>query len=88
MAFGNYGRFDPILGMRRADLAPGALYNAILRSNFISPGVSLEAVPSANTDLMVSDRPFWLAAGADTFCSTGVRDVTGRKGSFVGSVPT
>lgn len=81
---GRYGRFDPILGMRRADLAPGALYNAILRSNFISPGVRLEAVPSAKTDLMVSYRPFWLAAREDAFSSTGVRDASGRSGSFAG----
>ncbi|MFO6448807.1 alginate export family protein [Erythrobacter sp. NE805] len=81
---GGYGRFDPILGMRRADLAPGALYNAILRSNFISPGVRLEAVPSAKSDLMVSARSFWLAAREDAFSSTGVRDATGRSGSFAG----
>lgn len=81
---GSYGRFDPILGMRRADLAPGALFNAILRSNFISPGVRLEAVPSAKTDLMVSYRPFWLAAREDAFSSTGVRDPSGRSGSFAG----
>lgn len=81
---GSFGRFDPILGMRRADLAPGALYNAILRSNFISPGVRLEAVPDAKTDLMVSYRPFWLAAREDAFSSTGVRDPSGRSGSFAG----
>lgn len=81
---GSYGRFDPILGMRRADLAPGALYNAILRSNFISPGVRLEALPSATTDLMVSYRPFWLAAREDAFSSTGVRDASGRSSSFAG----
>jgi hypothetical protein len=81
---GRYGRFDPLLGMRRADLAPGALYNAILRSNFISPGVRLEAVPSAKSDLMVSYRPFWLAAREDAFSSTGVRDASGRSGSFAG----
>jgi hypothetical protein len=81
---GSFGRFDPILGMRRADLAPGALYNAILRSNFISPGVRLEAVPGAKSDLMVSYRPFWLAAREDAFSSTGVRDPNGRSGSFAG----
>ncbi|WP_017665448.1 alginate export family protein [Porphyrobacter sp. AAP82] len=81
---GSYGRFDPILGMRRADLAPGALYNAILRSNLISPGVRLEAVPGKKTDLMVSYRPFWLAAREDAFSSTGVRDATGRSGRFAG----
>lgn len=83
-AGGRYGRFDPILGMRRADLAPGALYNAILRSNFISPGLRLEAVPGTKTDLMVSARSFWLAAREDAFSSTGVRDPRGQSGSFAG----
>ncbi len=81
---GRYGRFDPLFGMRRADLAPGALYNAIVRSNFISPGVRLEAVPSAKSDLMVSARSFWLAAREDAFSSTGVRDASGRSGRFAG----
>lgn len=81
---GRFGRFDPILGMRRADLAPGALYNLILRSNFISPGVRLEAVPGKKSDLMVSYRPFWLAAREDAFSSSGVRDPSGRSGSFAG----
>ena len=82
---GGFGRFDPILGMRRADLAPGALYNLILRSNFISPGVRLEAAPSKKSDLMVSYRPFWLAAREDAFSSSGVRDPSGRSGSFAGN---
>lgn len=81
---GRNGRFDPILGMRRADLAPGALYNLILRSNLISPGVRLEAFPSRKSDLMVSYRPFWLAAREDAFSSSGVRDPSGRSGNFAG----
>jgi hypothetical protein len=81
---GRYNRFDPILGMRRADLAPGALYNAIVRSNFLSPGVRIEAVPDARTDLMVSLRSFWQAAAEDAFSSTGVRDPSGGSGRFAG----
>lgn len=81
---GRYGRFDPILGMRRADLAPGAIYNAIVRSNLLSPGVRIEAVPNAKTDVMVSLRSFWLAAREDAFSSTGVRDASGRSGDFSG----
>lgn len=81
---GRYGRFDPILGMRRADLAPGGLFNAIARTNLISPGVRLEAVPSAKSDLMVSYRPFWLAAPEDAFSASGVRDPSGASGRFAG----
>ena len=34
---GSYGRFDTIFGMRRADLAPAGLYNAIARTNTLTP---------------------------------------------------
>jgi len=81
---GSFGRFDPLLGMRRLDLAPSGLYNTISRTNLISPGVRLEAVPSAKSELMISYRPFWLAARQDAFSSSGVRDPTGRSGSFAG----
>ncbi len=82
---GSYGRFDTLFGMRRADLAPSGLYSAIVRGNLISPGVRFEAVPGKRTDLMASLRPFWLAARQDVFASTGVRDTTGRAGSFAGT---
>nr|WP_277978929.1 alginate export family protein [Sphingomonas phyllosphaerae] len=71
--------------MRRADLAPTGLYNAIIRSNLVSPGVRIEATPDKRTDLMASLRPFWLAAGQDAFSSTGLRDAAGRSGSFAGT---
>lgn len=78
-------RFDTLFGMRRADLAPAGLYNAILRSNVISTGMRVEAVPGKRTDLMATVHPMWLAAAADSFSSTGVRDGTGRSGRFAGT---
>ena len=82
---GDFGRFDTLFGMRRADLAPAGLYNAVIRSNLVSPGVRIEATPGKRTDLMGSLRPFWLAARQDAFSFTGVRDATGRSGSFAGT---
>lgn len=81
---GRYGRFDTLFGMRRADLAPAGLYNAIARSNVIAPAVQVEAAPGARTDIMLSYRPMWLAARTDSFSSTGVRDPSGRSGDFAG----
>lgn len=81
---GGYGRFDTLFGMRRADLAPAGLYNAIARTNLISPGVRIEAVPDKKTDWFVSYRPMWLASRFDSFSSTGVRDASGRSGRFAG----
>lgn len=82
---GANGRFDTLFGMRRADLAPAGLYNAISRSNVVSPGLRVETVPSKRTDLMATLRTMWLAAREDSFSSTGVRDASGTSGSFAGT---
>jgi hypothetical protein len=82
---GANGRFDTLFGMRRADLAPAGLYNAISRSNVIGPGLRVETVPGKRTDLMGTLRSMWLAAREDSFSSTGVRDASGRSGSFAGT---
>ena len=82
---GDYGRFDTLFGMRRADLAPAGLYNAIGRSNIISPGVRFEVTPSQHTDAFFTLRPLWLAERTDSFSSTGVRDPSGRSGSSAGT---
>ncbi len=82
---GAYGRFDTLFGMRRADLAPAGLYNAISRSNLISAGVRIEAAPDKRTDLMATLHPMWLAVREDSFSSTGVRDVGGQAGRFAGT---
>lgn len=83
-AGGRYGRFDTLFGMRRADLAPAGLYNAIARTNVVTPGIRLEATPSKRLDWFVTYHPLWLAADEDAFSSTGVRDPSGRSGDFAG----
>lgn len=81
---GRYGRFDTLFGMRRADLGPSGIYNAIGRSNVVAPSLQAEAAPDARTELMLSYRPMWLAVRTDSFSSTGVRDARGRAGDFAG----
>jgi hypothetical protein len=81
---GSHGRFDSLFGMRRADLAPAGLYNAVGRANLMTPGIRLEATPNKAIDWFVTYRPIWLADRTDSFSTTGVRDVTGRSGSFAG----
>ncbi len=80
----NYHRFDPLFGMRRADLGPAGLYNAIGRSNILSPGVRLEVTPSARFDAFVGYRALWLADRRDAFSTTGTRDPSGASGRFAG----
>lgn len=81
---GKFGRFDTLFGMRRADLAPAGLYNALARTNIETVGIRLEAKPSKRLDWFAAYRPMWLAARQDSFSSTGVRDASGRSGHFAG----
>jgi hypothetical protein len=57
-----FGRFDTLFGMRRSDLAPAGLYNAVGRTNLLAPGVRLEVVATKKLDGFVAYRPLWLAS--------------------------
>lgn len=81
---GKFGRFDTLFGMRRAELAPAGLYNAIGRTNLSTPGIRIEAIPSKRLDWFAVYRAVWAAAAEDSFSTTGVRDARGRSGSFAG----
>ena len=81
---GTYGRFDTLFGMRRSDLGPAALYSALVRSNLLTPGLRVEITPSPRFDAFVGYRALWLADAHDAFSGTGVRDATGRSGTFAG----
>lgn len=81
---GRYGRFDTLFGMRRADLAPAGLYNAVARANILTPGIRMEATPDKRWDWFAVYRAMWLASRTDAFSTTGVRDSAGRSGSFAG----
>lgn len=79
-----YGRFDTLFGMRRADFGPSGIYAAIGRTNLVTPAVRLEVTPSPRLDAFAAYRPMWLASKTDSFSTTGVRDASGRSGSFAG----
>ncbi len=83
-AGGSYGRFDTLFGMRRADLAPSGIYNAIGRANIRTLGIRLEMAPTPRLDGFMVYRAMWLAERTDTFSTTGVRDASGRSGRFAG----
>jgi hypothetical protein len=83
-AGGRYGRFDTLFGMRRADIAPGGLYNAVARANISSPGAKIEVTPSKRVDAFASYHALWLAEPTDSFSTSGVKDASGNAGSFAG----
>ncbi|MBM4358069.1 MAG: alginate export family protein [Deltaproteobacteria bacterium] len=77
-------RFDPLFGARRFDFGPTGLYGAVARSNVRTPGLRLEVRPHARVDAFVSHRAIWLASETDAWTTAGLRDATGKSGSFVG----
>lgn len=81
---GTYRHFDTLYGMRRADLAPAGLYNAVGRANVSTPGIRVEVAPSPRWDAFTTYEALWLASRTDSFSTTGVRDASGRSGGFAG----
>lgn len=77
-------RFDTLYGARRFDYGPTSLYGAVQRANLISPGIRFEFAPSVDLDVFVDYRGLWLESPTDSFAATGVRDRTGRSGSYAG----
>ncbi len=73
-AGGTFGRFDPLYGSRRAELAPSGLYSVLARTNILSPGARVEVTPSKRVDAFLGYRAAWLAQRHDAFAGTGVRD--------------
>ncbi|WP_455973411.1 alginate export family protein [Methylorubrum populi] len=79
-----YNRFDTLFGARRFEYGPTGLYGPIQRANLISPAVRFEVTPSRTWDMFIAYRPFWLDSPTDSAAFTGVRDRTGRSGTFAG----
>ncbi len=79
-----YTRFDTLFGMRRADLAPAGLYNAVGRANINALGLRAEIAPSRSWDAFIAYRPLWLDSRYDSFSTSGVRDPAGASGRFAG----
>lgn len=79
-----FSRFDTLFGMRRGELAPAGLYNAVGRTNLISPVLRVEASPTKKLDAFAAYRPLWLASRFDSFSTTAVRDASGNSGRFAG----
>ena len=80
----DYGRFDTLFGMRRADFAPSGIYAAVARANIRSPGIRVDFVASSRLDGFIGYRGLWLDSRTDSFSTTNVRDATGRSGHFAG----
>ncbi|MBW2419062.1 MAG: alginate export family protein [Deltaproteobacteria bacterium] len=76
--------FDSLFGARRFEYGPTSIYGAFARSNVNTPGIRLQLRPGPGWTAFVDYRAVWLASPRDEWVPTGVRDITGRSGSFVG----
>lgn len=81
---GDNDRFDTLFGARRFDFGPTSIYGAFARANLSSPSLRLQFKPGSSMTSFVGYRAFWLASDRDTWTTSGVRDVTGNAGSFLG----
>lgn len=82
----SFNRFDTLYGSRRSDLVPSGIFAQIGRANINTPAVRLEIAPSKRIEAFVLYRAMWLASRTDSFSTSGVRDVSGRSGSFAGHI--
>lgn len=81
---GESNRFDTLSGARRFEHGPSGIMGAFLRNNIRSPGVTLTLQPVSETTLLLGYRPYWLASARDAWTTTGMQDVDGRSGTFLG----
>lgn len=81
----DYGRFDPLFGIRRGEFGPTSIYGPAKRSNVISGGVQVEAKPSDRFKISTMYRALWLEEATDSFGATGVRDPLGASGTWAGN---
>lgn len=81
---GRNGRFDTLFGARRFEFGPTGIYGAVARSNLRSPEVRASLQPFRRVETSVCHRGLWLESPFDAFTAAGVRDSSGRSGSFVG----
>jgi hypothetical protein len=77
--------FDKLYGARRFEFGPTGIYGWIFRSNTSTPGVRLVLQPSSAFEWISAYRWAWLAESRDFWIGTGLRDATGRSGSYLGS---
>jgi hypothetical protein len=82
---GNNGRFDPLFGATVFDFSPTGIHTPFVRSNITGPGVIFSIHPHRQVSTYLHYRAFWLASDSDVWAgNSGLRDVTGMSGSFLG----
>jgi len=82
---GTNGRFDPLFGATVFDFSPTGIHRPFVRSNITGPGLIFSIHPHKQVSTYLHYRAFWLASDTDIWAgNSGLQDVTGRSGSFLG----
>lgn len=81
---GENERFDTLFGARRFDFGPTSIHGPFSRMNINTPGIRLKLSPTENIKTFIAYRGFWLDSNKDAWVTTGVRDVAGDSGDFIG----
>jgi hypothetical protein len=79
------GTFDTLYGARRFEWGPTGIYGAWARSNISSPGWAVALNPTHRLTFSPGMRWVWLARARDQWAGSGLRDATGRSGTYLGS---
>jgi hypothetical protein len=82
---GSNERFQTLFGARRFDFGPTGIYGPFARANLHTPGLRVQVKPKQRIYSFVAYSGYWLASDQDAWTTTGVRDLTGSSGSFIGS---
>ena len=73
-------RFDPFYGFNQ----PWSRQDYFSWDNIITPKLRLEFTPYQDVRVDAGTGAFWLASNTDGWTKAGLRDLTGRSGSFLG----
>ena len=76
--------FDPLFGVRRADLGPTGIWSLQLRSNLNSPSARMQVTPFRNAEFTLHHHWMYLAQARDHWRGVGLADPAGNAGRSVG----
>ncbi|MDH5764231.1 MAG: alginate export family protein [Nitrospinota bacterium] len=83
---GTNGRFDTLFGAVVFDYGPTSIHRPFVHSNITGHGMKLEIRPHNQVFVYIHYRVFWLASDTGLWAgNSGLRDTTGRSGSFLGN---
>jgi hypothetical protein len=83
-ADGAFDQYERLLGSRRTDLGNTGIHGPLLYQNINAPGARIEVRPTSRLDARVAYKAAHLASARDVWGAAGVRDASGRSGTFIG----